>query len=260
MTRCPDRNQSLYRTFAALDTRNEQSIVRFANRYGLLGLCRSTHERLLYHTCVVHVREGQADGESLLDWQNAVLDMKRAVRLWDLLSLPANNPRERAERDSQLHKCIVWQGDTAVVYKDADRSDLIAVEMDKGRHFNIGIFDQSSSGYCTTGNSLKPAMWYLQLYINERITGIGPRLLWTPGNRKNPQFYDFASTLLAAMWYQLGLEIVEPERRKQAYCAVCHKKFPCERRSAQDRSNTCRQRAVRAKARLSSDREQSQDP
>lgn len=244
--------QSLYRKFAALDPNREEDLIRFANRYGLLGLERDVHRRLGYHACLVITPGGQSWGERVSEWQDAIKAMKRAVKVWDALNLPS-----RAEQQKELGELIKWDGDSAINYQDEDA--FVPFVRKTGEHtgWNIEALNETLDCYCQYGSVIKSAVWFLQHLVNERIMGIGPRLLWMQGNKRKPQFQEFAYTLLSAMWYHLAKEIVEPDTRRHAYCVVCETKFPCQRSTARYCSGACKKKAERDARRTESDTEES---
>jgi len=109
------RKPTAFREFAAiLDDSGYQSlqdahsrVLRFANRYGMLGLDRwvTVDDRPPYP------RSLWPGGEDLHDWVDIIVRMKPAVRLWDML---------RSGDRSGLRERFEWADDGCISYLEDD--------------------------------------------------------------------------------------------------------------------------------------------
>jgi hypothetical protein len=239
----------LFRQF--VDTPSTQEgILQFANKYGLLGGEASVFVEILLSKTKVPVveflslveGEGEQErrvgsvtvGERLEVWQKAIIDMKRAVEVFDAIQ----------RRDTQyLAQFIHWQDRDLVLYKrkigDTTYHSIIGRrETDPGRMNRFRY-----------GDVLLPAQYFLQVFVNQHmeVNPSNARLLWD--DMSHPSIFVCPHGLLAALWLQLALAI-DGDRTYRS-CRVCSKWFEVgltKRRDAKTCSDSCRKKLSRSEA------------
>src|SRR5262245_24117826 len=99
----------LYRTFAAIDAENPESILAFANKYGILDYKIFTLTNTITPMGNYEKRERKQHGNPLSLWKREIGPMQAAVQLWNNLKKEKNN--------EWLEKRILWKGKDRFVYK-----------------------------------------------------------------------------------------------------------------------------------------------
>lgn len=210
----------LHRRFAALDDR-EGGLLRFANRYGFLGL-----------TLLVHAKGDSANcfiAESLADWRYERGVMAYLLEIHDLV--------QRTNSAGPLSKLISWS-----------ESDEL------GTHVSIswpweypGRWIVASSTRSPqlltrwrTGALAEPARYALIRAVNGYLHGhVSPLLL--PFERRGDIVFR-ADSLLAAMYMQFALEISGKGRRPKL-CKGCGTYFTPRRSNQAYCEPNCKNRA-----------------
>jgi hypothetical protein len=237
---------ALFRDFA--DTsRMQEGVLRFANRYGLLG-------------------KGTAD-ESFSLWQREITAMRQAVDLWAL---------HQAGDQQGLARHITW-------HTDVDSNDLVQYQSEpvlagpdeaESPHTDDRDVDPETGespdlrSLSTTaviaakdhhpewlerfrpGDVFLPALVFIQRRVNDRLHElVSPRMLYDVGQDRMA-LRLVPATLLGALWLQFSEAVTED--RKHQRCMVCSSWFeirpPATRSTRMYCSNTCRIRAQRSRS------------
>jgi hypothetical protein len=202
----------LFRVFA--DTAPDyEGIKAFADRFGPLGPDVATQIPL------TDQRNAKGEplgiGESLANWSDEILTMRRAVDLWE------------AARDgdvSRLERRIIWTEDGSGIQIDThpelvdrqvpDPSDRVERGWIAGMHLGDDVH-----GRFVQGDLIRPALHYVQSKINTKLQGrASPRLLWDP-NRERLILYIVPDGLIGALWLQFARAVERDSRFRQ--CAEC---------------------------------------
>jgi hypothetical protein len=235
---------ALFRDFA--DTsRTPEGVLRFANRYGLLG-------------------KGTA-GESFSLWRREITAMRQAVDLWAL---------HQAGDQQGLARHIAWQRDAAgddLVQYQSEPSNLDETESSHTDTRDVDPETQEAPdlrSLSTTaviaakdhhpewlerfrpGDLFLPALAFIQRRVNERLHElVAPRMLYDVGQDRMA-LRLVPATLLGALWLEFSEAVTED--RKFQRCQVCSGWFeirpPATRSTRLYCSNTCRIRAQRSRA------------
>lgn len=234
----PLSKPTLHREFASLYS--DESIIEFANRYGLLGQ---------YDVSLFPPPRGSMElGESINRWKYESRDIGILLYIWDLV---------RDEKVGKLSHLISWLDGVLIGYKyEYDENANIwqalpppvnnapvpgvAFSWIANQHQHVELLDRWQRGAL-----IEPAKYYICREINERLRGhVAPQIFPFMSNR----VYLYPDSLLAAMWVMFLFEIlgdIKPRR-----CDVCgkwqvqnleRKSFYC--------SSACRQEAYRRRRR-----------
>ncbi len=169
-------------------------------------------------------------GENLLTWRKAVIDMRRAVEMFD--AIKENDTRYMAQ-------FIRWHGPDNVVYEGriGDRKLISVID---------GPYSVQGSKFQYRDVRL-PAIHFLQQFVNGQLEANPSivRLLWDQLDR--PSVFVCPIGLLGAMWLQLSLAIDGDRNYRQ--CRSCSKWFEIgvtRRADSTTCSDACRKRLSRA--------------
>ncbi len=265
----PLKTRELHRAFASLDT-SPAAIRKFASRYGLLRRESIPLRRRLGG------RELVAYGESLLDWQSQILQMRVLLELWDRANL--------GDAD-WLSTFVEWSHDplavrlvTVTSYGRLDREitrrvrrgelprqfrylalpdrrheelpDGKRAALAQGRHGEVSeiiIADsrRRSNAWLLEkmreGDSINPVKWHVQNQVNRALA-----------SETNLQVFPFQDgslhitcrSLKAALYALFALEISDPDQRRPpaVSCARpgCGNYFPLRHRRQKFCSPACR--------------------
>jgi len=208
----------LFRQFAELNGQDE--LLRFANRYGLLGIPMDLRG-------IASVNAGRGTvvlrPELLADWNTKIIQLRAAVRLWDAIQRPDHG---------YLKQVINWKKNPKrVSYEDDHLLQTIRNTHTDGSQIKFGEL-------------LWPAYYYIQERINDALKdSVAPRMLW---HENQLQLFHVPKSLLGAMWLQFA-DAVTYELEFRA-CAWCGKSFEVTLSTRSDRqycSNSCRVSASR---------------
>lgn len=227
---------ALFKTFAYTDP-NTEGILRFADRYGVLGgpcsmplKAESGDKRAFQHRI----------GELFKGWYNAIYEMKNMVLLWD----PAQQEDEKG-----LSRYIKWDQDLRRVYYESDPMPPPrgGVSVPLREHIaGQGAHDRVFSHF-PAGKATWPAKYYLQHRVNLRLGEYKalPRLAWDRSlTGLSLQFIP--DSLIAALWLQFAQAISEDRGYRQ--CEECGTWFELTGQRRADTkycSGACRSRAYR---------------
>jgi hypothetical protein len=206
---------ALFLTFAATEATPE-GILRFANRYGALGIGESIKGR------------SQADkpwpvwtGEALKVWQGEIVRLSAPVELWRAI--------EKKDRRA-LGRWIKWSRNQVSYIDEA----TIAA---KGSTTTGDIWKRFQHG-----DVIEPGRYYLQTIINKTVDKMAPpRLLWNHGKL---DYYTVPRSLLEAMWVQFALAVANAHLDDYQRCSQCPTWFAA-RTNRDFCSDACRFRAYR---------------
>jgi hypothetical protein len=245
------RESALFRIFAEMSPA-EESVLIFANEYGLLGSDPTRYgpptekvERPLGNGLSV-----SALGERLESWAAEQHTMREAVDLWDASrGIPERDYGGHQGPEDYLASAIRWSGQTSVGYfgpaPNAKRSvNVLTVR---------STFQIVSSGQeelfkrFAPGDLVLPAQYALQRLVNRKMRehASTAKLLWDwTRHRPDLRTQLVPTSLIAAMWLQLANAI--DGNRDYRRCEACRKWFEVGSASRED-AKFCR-RACRFKA------------
>jgi len=225
--------RTLPRQFASLNTESlETEVLRFANKYGLLGRTA---------TLVAKPRQSHAVvvGESIHRWQTEIEKMGVLLAIWDLI---------RREDYGKLGQFFMWHYNPDYVevrlkwrYQKGEyeisRWDGEKKVAGFGHHHEIvasrrmlpDFFNEYERGY-----TIGPAWYWLGGKINSHLHLIRPKLI---GYRK-PEVTYVPRTLLDALWLLFMLEV--QGKTKVARCQYCGEWFELERNTKAYCTPNCR--------------------
>jgi hypothetical protein len=247
-TYLPLQESSLFQKFAAIPTTNQESILSFANQYGLLGipvqaLCPAVEVSALLASVGIQETPKELKGvkrrtvqiaELFEEWREAIRAMWRAIRLHKILS--AGDRR-------QLKKLMIRRNDRWL-YEDKDES-------------GYGMVIQSRDWPLPSDDEVPAARLCLQRWINAHLsTHSAPQLQWDLELKKHA-FRFIPKNLLGALWLQFARVVVGDERYRP--CKVCGTTLTISTEEHGYRSNrefcsdVCRQRDHRQKVREAKD-------
>ncbi|MBI4491371.1 MAG: hypothetical protein HY690_01070 [Chloroflexi bacterium] len=192
---------NLHRRFARL-RRTPEAVLKFANRYGLLG-----HGRALLVNSPHDAPSPIYLGESLRFWQDGIATLAPLLALWDLVQRGnslALLPYVRWERES-LAVRIQWAWSekdgllpvARATERDARRVALVATEA-------RGEQDRSLLARWRYGDTVEPARYWVCEQVNERLRGhVSPAVL----PLRKGEVYFFPDCLRSALYTHLLLEV-----------------------------------------------------
>lgn len=228
----PLEGRLLFSTLARTEA-TESEILRFADRYGLLGTPAREVSKPSRHIVKASGAARTCYGEPIDYWQEAIRDMRQAVDLWSGVRASGR------KRKDMLSPLIKWEGgDQVTLFADSAPHHIIANQ----RSAPADVWRSLRPGELT-----RPAWLALQYLINRWIGLHVPvavcRELDGPGFRLAIQ----PDTLIDALWIQFGIA-VEGKARFQA-CSACDEWFQIGRGNFQKSktycSDACRARAYR---------------
>lgn len=249
---------ALFRTFADLET-TESEVLAFANKHGALGRDED----------IIDDGNKGSRGERLSTWQEEILYMHHAVRVWVAVRQPrADDLRRWFVLESGRHVA----GLTEVKYRPEEPwprgVPQMGVQFLEGGDGDIARFLFAHQGRGTPTLHLSApsditgaALAWLQAVINHRLQQeTAAHLLGVDKPRGIPLGIRLVPNgLLGALWLQLARAIDGDKIQRR--CPGCQEWFQVsveaggKRADAQCCSNTCRMRAyrLRATARKASD-------
>ena len=225
----PLEHTGLFLQFAQL-RHSRAEILRFANRYGLLGMAQ--------------VRSVISDSPGSSDW---IEEFEVWIDKIDSLALAVRVRRMVDQTDvAGMSKHIVWEGD-AVHFLARTSRGVIKTPI-AAKHWNRDLLERFRPG-----DVIGPARYYLQAVINENLEGqVSSRLLWDASHARL-NLYVVPATLLSAMWLQLAKAVDGDKLHTQ--CRECRVWFEVRspdsetgrgaRADKQFCGNACRARAWR---------------
>jgi len=205
----PLAEKTLHRKFATC--RDRASVLKFANRYGLLGLPLPL------------VPKGSGDivlGESLGRWLTGSQELGIMLAIWD---------RVKDKEEGKLGQIIVWPTNDSVELKmkakfDEKMNQWVLLPFGDGKSAMNETLAQHGKTqvqpelleHWKPYSVIEPAKYYLCREVNKRLKGhVSPRVL--PFLKDKICF--FPDTLLSAMWLMLFDEITGVLRLRT--CDVC---------------------------------------
>jgi len=233
----PLSKPTLHREFASLY--NNESIVKFANRYGLLGQ---------YAIPLMPIGGGTMEfGESIERWKYESREMGILLYIWDLF---------KGQYTGKLSQLIKWTSGVIIEYKyeyddklkewqalPAPSNDIIsgvAFTSIAGPHQHNELLERWK-----WGEVMEPARYYVCREINKHLEGhVTPQIF----PFLNSRIYLHPDSLLAAMWVMFSLEILGDTKPRR--CDICGKwQVQNLERSSFYCSSACRQEAYRRRRR-----------
>lgn len=231
---------SLFRTFADTPL-TEESVLPFANRYGLLR----------EGTSPILMPDGKtiAFGETLDQWVTEIRHMRLAIEIWDALRAnDAHTLKQRLEVDVSDRK-IRLTGKFSDGYIDSygDQYPEHEVDWDMPQDPEVATFLTESVLGAPHGNLARAALFFLQEYTHQHMNGhITTRLLYTTG-RDRLNLHVIPNNLLGALWLQFARSIDGDKEYRR--CEACGTWFEvsldANRKSAKYCRSACRSKAYR---------------
>lgn len=231
----PLSTRSLHRRFASLKTESlETEVLRFANKYGLLG-----------QTVLLVAPPGQSSGtvqgESSDRWRGEIEKMGVLLTIWDLIH------RQEAGKLGQI---IIWRNENCVELRLKWQCQNGQYEISKwdgqkkvagfghiseivaNREWHPDFFNEYKRR-----DFIGPAWYYLGAKINNHLYGIRPKLV---GYHEYEVTY-VPRTLLDALWLLFMLEVNGKTRTER--CKYCGEWFDLDRSSKTYCNGNCRRLA-----------------
>ena len=228
-------NKILHRNFAALNCDNEKDILKFANKYGLLG-----------HTLILSQppRSPVIMGESLSVWRELNTKLGTLLPIWDMV---------KNEDAGKLGKYVIWSNPDSVmmsfcIKRDGNRNILTSggrkptklgeaatIQLLADRNVNPHLLNR-----WRRGDVIEPALFYICNEVNKKLdTKFSFRILPFSNN----EIYTMPTTLESAMWLLFAREI--SGKTDSAVCPACGDWF--ERHDAREIfcSKACKQKTYR---------------
>jgi hypothetical protein len=183
--------------------------------------------------------------QELVDWGNAVTDLRRCQRLWDLL---------RANDMSALAKCFVWKGKAKgyrVWYDPSNDPRELPVGMGAGPEwpFATSRWYAERLRHVAPADPRSAAQLYVEATVNAHLRGrVRTWLLWDAARQASVPV-AVPDDLYAGVW----LEFAEAYRQDKSYepCPICETRFDVSpegsRKSRVYCSDACRLRAYRGR-------------
>lgn len=212
-------NKLIHRNFAKLD--NEDAILNFANKYGLLG--RSLFLCPLRGGAVVL-------GESLSIWKDRLSTLGRLLAIWDLV---------RTNQVDKLKHIVIYQPNQVVVSTEDGCQDLLA-----SKRINPNLLERWGVNGWRRGNVIEPALYFVCSEVNKNLDS---QFSFKILPFKNKEIYTMPTTLESAIWLMFAYEIsgklrpvqcklkrcsdwFEQRDARQRYCSNAHKQEDYRRR------------------------------
>ncbi len=216
------KKADLHGKFAEL--RNDEELLAFADRYGLLGR----------EVSLVPVRGGnRIHGESLNRWHTELAAMGGVLQIWDWAQM---------SRDEKLEDIFSWLKNGKIVMRMRTRVFRVKFEprVFPGRRPEAGYHTEVLSD----GHGIAPALvqlvkpgevtklvrYYVCREVNKRLKGhVSPQLL--PFEADIKDVHLFPENLLAALWVMFMREVTGQTKIER--CPVCETRF--EARGSRDK-------------------------
>jgi hypothetical protein len=226
---------------------DEAGVLGFANQFGALGLSvTASHwadevSSPLYATVDQRIPEWALTGrggmeESLAAWRQEISELNELVSAWELV---------RARDEKTLRERFQWEGGQAVYYLPPEGT-LQPVLDDT---FPLLSRDEVPEimARIPGGDVLRPAMLFVQRFVNFRLREQGAfELLWDY-ERIYPSLNYMPKNLIGAIYIQFALAIEGDKEYRR--CPECGKRFELtpgvNRTSRVTCSNVCRTSAYR---------------
>jgi hypothetical protein len=207
-------DRTLHRQFASLSDKDMKHKLNFANKYGLL-------RRHAIHNLVFRKPDtGQQVqiGESLLWWQEEIIDLASCLKLWDMISC----------EDKEIEDYILWHRDGITVRLGNGDIQLV-------NRANMNLLDKWKRG-----DTREPVLYFLSLEMNKRLTNALTPKISASGEQ---EVYFYPDNLLSAIWLMFLLEVSGSSRLLR--CEICGEYFDTNDPRARFCSTRCRMRNYR---------------
>lgn len=207
-------NKSLHRNFARINPNDNNAIVSFANRYGLLGEAMG----------IFPVTGGELSywGEPLSVWENEVANCRTFLDIWEMI---------QNEDAGKLGQIILWRSSPSVrVFASVHSKHRLLASKDVNSH----LLKRWKFGYV-----IEPAFYFICSEVNKYLRGQFSFQLF-PFNK---QIYIMPRNLKAAIWFMFAREITDKPSLIQ--CPLCNDWFQQKDKREKYCSNACRQKAYR---------------
>lgn len=208
-----DEHPDLFRVFAAIDHKDDDQLVAFADEVGALGIRRRTQDG----------PDGlDAEAESISDWADEILYMRQAVRLRDLVQA----------RDRKSLRRMVSLDRRGLKYTAKGRIARLFVATEHPKH-----------DFKDKEDPIHAAGLVLERLVSERLSAVSMRVSYVP----QPTTAEAAlgmylvaawrhiiqpapTNLLAALWYQFAVAVTGSKESRN--CKECGEPFEIDRDDA----------------------------
>lgn len=222
----------LFENFAEL-TPSEDNILKFARRYGLLGVTTGV---------LFPIRENKDQikrGEPLQLWALEVVSLRVALKLWQMYE---------NDDEAGLKQYVCWSGGNVTLHNPPGFDDLR--EFGNRTLETIGTIYWDEVPTLEEGDVLTPARHWVQEVVNERLEAF-VALRIAEDEAGNLVYSYQPKHLLGALWYQFSQVITGIDRLNR--CLMCNKPIIVKRGGRSDKvycSDKCKMRASRAGKRV----------
>jgi hypothetical protein len=207
----------LFSTFADLPRNDRGAILKFANRFGLLGTFRTAGwDRQPYY------RETWTEWAHRIDW------MRQAVRLWDMVrnSDGAGLSKFIRRREQSESGEAGWYYDSHPGVADTPCHKEPYTRFFRFRIDPVPLPLGQESVVAVAG-------FQVQRWINLHLADVSPYLVYDPRRGKR-ELRLFPQNLLVAMWLQFA-QAIDGDRQLRA-CKACGKWFVLSHKQADGRT------------------------
>ncbi len=204
----------LHRKFAKLHEADDNNIIKFANKYGLLG----------YEVLLTSVDKGEIlIGESISRWKFEISQLNQFLKLWDLI---LDQPDIE-----KLRSIVSWEDDRITIKMDSSKLLLSDLKL----KYKVELFHKFEKG-----NIVEPVKFFICREINQKLKGqLSPQVLPFLSN----DVYNFPVSLISAIWLMFLWEVSGKSRITR--CKICEKWFDFKDKRMKYCSEACKQQSYR---------------
>jgi hypothetical protein len=191
----------IHRTFAGIDFTQSHNILKFANKYGLLG-----GDHTIWPLIFLNQNTSPTmHGESLASWKNLGKELKSLIYVWDMIE----------KRDIRnLEKVIIWDKNMeGVNYESEDKSVRTWLASNPSDPNKIKYQPGILSNW-VPGDVIGPAIYYVCREVNKNL---GSKFSYAILPFVNNELCIKPDNLDAAIWFSFAREV--SGRIKFALCA-----------------------------------------
>jgi hypothetical protein len=241
----PLDNPALFRRFADTPL-DEDGVLQFANRYGLLGGHVTVETDVRLPPSTEFPRESFKTAEPVSAWLNSILRMRQVVALWDML---ASGDTQGAQQvivhdvnGLHFHSKPEW---FVPDWRRPATSKSEKITSFAGEHLKAG--DPIWYSMDSFGDLTSDALWAIAYITNKELDG--KSRLDVNWRARRPVLSHQPQSLLGALWLQVAESINTGKRYR--VCKTCDEWFELPLRgsriSREYCSDACRSKAYRGR-------------
>jgi hypothetical protein len=203
-----EERPGLFSEFAKLSL-NPESILKFANKYGSLGISTMVGYKTIKDDRVVVPMS--LLGEGLNIWQNEIINIKQVYDIWHYLD---NGWETRLKLRIHWHGNVLYFSNKDISnFKEYQDQNLFPRDI----LWAINIHDEAYNSF-VKGDVVAPAKYLILKEINKKLKeNVSPRILRDSAWNLHP--YIMPRNLLSALWLQFYLAVTGQKRFIQ--CDIC---------------------------------------